>query len=492
MSALSPSDEDLHPAQFVIGPATSSTPAGWSLTPLGDGLQLRAHPRLQVTRVEEDGRFLVGCGYCLDPRQPAATDEEILTRLLRESRTFEQLARRTDSLGGRWVLIFHDGQAATLFHDATGRRQVIYGRADGNVWCGSEPYFLAALAGLEVSADAASFIASPEFVGMAGGRWWPGAGTPFEPLRRLLPNHALRLADASAFRFWPAQSLAPLSLDDGARQAGALIRGQLEAAARRFDLTLMITGGRDSRVCFAAAKNVRDRLEYVTIGSPDDRDVRLAAQLLGQSAQKHRVVSARGLPTAAFWQRYCATSPLANRTYAADAEALLPVLERRRVAITGNAAEIIKTYYQRRLSDPGHPTPEQWASVTGLAGNRYAVRAFGEWEESARAADLHGVDLCDLFYWEQRAGSWNAGWVLEFDLVWRDTLAPFSCREALTAMLAVPDSHRRPPFELHRHLMRVLWPDVLNVPLGDDPRRGLRARVGSAWNALRSRLGSTA
>jgi len=488
MGPLGVSDDDLHPSQFVIGPAGSGKPAGWRPTPLAANLHLRTHPRLEVTRVAEDGRFLVGCGYFLDPRQPTATDEEILARLLRESRTFEQLAKHCDSLGGRWVLIFHDGRATTLFHDATGRRQVVYGRVNGEVWCGSEPYFVAALAGLEVSPDAAAFIESPAFVTMAGGRWWPGAGTPFEPLRRLLPNHALRMSDASAFRFWPSDALGSIPIDEAAEQAAELIRGQLHAAARRFDLTLMLTGGRDSRVCFAASKDMRDRLEYVTIGGAGDRDVQLAGKILSRSAQKHRVVSAEGLPTEAFWASYCATSPLANRSYAADAEALLPVLGQRRVSITGNAAEIVKTYYRRRMRDPGHPNPEQWASATGFAGSAFAVSAFGEWHDEVRAADVHGIDLCDLFYWEQRAGSWNAGWLLEFDLVWRDTLAPFSCREALAAMLSVPVSYRRPPFELHRQLIRVLWADLLSIPFGDEPRRNLRARLRSAWNAIRSRL----
>jgi len=75
-------------------------------------------------------------------------------------------------------------------------------------------------------------------------------------------------------------------------------------------------------------------------------------------------------------------------------------------------------------------------------------------------------NILDLFYWEQRAGSWFAQNCLEFDTTWYDVFFPFNSRGLLMEMLAVDEADRQAPgHELYRQLMLRLWPAVLSEPI---------------------------
>lgn len=97
--------------------------------------------------------------------------------------------------------------------------------------------------------------------------------------------------------------------------------------------------------------------------------------------------------------------------------------------------------------------------------NDYAISSFHKW-----LADLeghtHGLDLLDLFEWEQAHGNWLAMCQLEFDIAWQDILTPFNCREILKNILCIEPKYRNPPeYELFTRLISHMWPELLNVPI---------------------------
>jgi hypothetical protein len=118
-------------------------------------------------------------------------------------------------------------------------------------------------------------------------------------------------------------------------------------------------------------------------------------------------------------------------------------------------------------------TAEHLAAVTKME-HPFAVRKFSEWLQEAD--DLLGFDVLDIFYWEQRAGSWFASNCLEFDSTWRDVFIPYNGRMLLVDMLSADIELRKgPPYPLYVQLMRHLWPEVLSEPINPRPRwRGLR------------------
>jgi hypothetical protein len=100
----------------------------------------------------------------------------------------------------------------------------------------------------------------------------------------------------------------------------------------------------------------------------------------------------------------------------------------------------------------------------------FAARHFGLWlDEASPVARQNRVDILDLFYWEQRMGSWQAMSQLEWDIV-QEEFTPFNCRELLSLMLGVDERYRKPPgYAFHRQIIRNLWPETLKEPINPKP-----------------------
>jgi hypothetical protein len=76
---------------------------------------------------------------------------------------------------------------------------------------------------------------------------------------------------------------------------------------------------------------------------------------------------------------------------------------------------------------------------------------------------LCGHDPLDMFYWEHRIGTWQVLQLLDFDVV-HETILPFGARRLINMMLALPLEDRWPNVLMPR-LIRMAWPELLDVPL---------------------------
>jgi hypothetical protein len=454
---------------------------------VGASLVLTVTPPFPVSRVRDGARSLCLLGYALDPVNPERDDEQVLRALLAETRDANDVVRACSDLGGRWAALYEDPDRTLLFHDAGGLRQVFFGEAGGALWCGSRSHSLARRLELEPSQSAAGFIASTEFDSMDGGRWWPGYGTSFAELDRLLPNHALDLRSGESFRYWPEERLPEISFEAAVRKIAADLRGTLSATAARFDPTFLVTAGRDSRSILACSRSVCRDLTYVSIGEPDDKDVTVPRRLLAKAGLENHRVSLDGLPTDEFWRRYLVDAPFAERSYAATAEAVAPYLGKDRVAIVGSVAEVARSYYASRL-EPGTPVDAAaLAGVTHMGLHPFASAEFEKWLDSVPAFRDSGVDPLDLFYWEQRVGSWLANWIGDYDLIWWDCVVPYNSRSLLAAALGIPAEHRVRGFEWQRRVIEIEWPELLEVPFNEEARSPLREFASKVRRRLRRR-----
>lgn len=480
-----PSSSVLHWGQFLLGPEDVELPAGWVSRRLSNGAWLGTHPELPVHRATAGESELVLIGYVLDPREPEATDTQILERLLRETDSLSQLLRASAGLGGRWALVAFTRDGAHAFTDALGLRQVFHTRAaeHGGVWVMSQPGLALECLGSSFDPAAVAFVDSYAFRAAPEYRW-PGAESPVAGLRHLLPNHVLDLCTGQVARYWPDGPLDPLRPSEAIERAVELLRGLVHAAALRYELALSLTAGLDSRLVLAAARDVRERLSYVTVRQarmPDHHDdIRVPARLLARIGLPHEVIRARAAMSASFSWAYKRNVLYAHDHYGADAEAILQHFGRRKIAMTGSGAEVGRCSFRRELplSDYRRITAGHLAHLQRMY-HPYARRCFEEW--LADAAPRANVKLLDLFEWEQGHGNWLAMTQLEFDTAWRDIFTPYNCRELLTTFLAAPERLRSAPdYPLFKQMIRHLWPELLCEPINPNKRGRLQRR----WRRL--------
>jgi len=470
---------------FLAGPAFES-PSGWQRRTIAGGLTLAVHPELDCIVRRRGSLELTLLGFLIDPHRPAARNEELVDWLGAAGEDPRGVVDKAERLGGRWILILHEPGSTVVFADPTGMRQIHYTDPEHPRFaCGTQPGLIAALLGLEPDPSAQCEFVEPQ-VRPDYEHWWPGDRSLYRGIRRLLPNHALNVERRTADRFWPHRELQPLAREEAVTRACEILRGQWAGAAARFKLAQSITAGLDSRTVFAAGREVaRDVFYYTMIFyalNARSPDIRVPGRLLRRLGLEHHVVRTPKTMSPAFAELYHANVSTAHDCWGPIMEGLQRVYPEERVAVDGSVSEVARCFYYSHDPHPEDVSPELLADLTGMKKTPFILRAFADWLDGALdPARRSRIPLLDLFYWEQRAGSWAAAALTELDIV-QETFTPFNQRELLEALLGVDASLRRPPrYELYREMIRGLWPEALSEPINPPPRfPGLRDLASTA------------
>jgi len=496
----------LYRRQFVLGPRAAPRAPGWRTTAVPTGgprdLVLATHPDLGVARADQGGVHVTLIGYALDPDRPELTDSALVSDLAAALTHPADAARLTERWTGRWALMVTRDGTGVAFTDAGGMRQVFHTATPDGPWLASQPEALAAALGLEVGARGRAFLAS-DYVAREREWFWPNGSSPYDGVRRLLPNHWLTLPEGRVERFWPRAALEPVAFDQAALRGADLLRGTFAAAMRRFPVAVPVTAGFDSRVLLAASRDWAPQIYYYTMRyaryGARHYDLRTARRLARRLGIHHRVIACPPVAEPRFAKLYAASVHPAPAEPGAIADGLFADYPDDRVCVVGHAAEIARCgdYYRMELYPREPITAERVAQYTRMWNTPYAVEEYEVWLSGAREVErATGVRILDLMHWEQWVGNWAADGEAQWDIV-MERLPAYATRELLTTLLAVDVRRReKPEFELTRALIAGLWPEALGVPINPGPfelkelvRSGLRlARLEAPLLSLYHRL----
>lgn len=460
-------DHLLYRRQFILSSEQGHALKDGRQVLISGRYHLSVHPDLELTHVERDGKSLTLLGFAFDPDRPEATNKQILLRLIESIVRCGDVFQAIDTLGGRWVLIVHDGDETTMLHDATAQRQIYYTHHSktGAMVCASEAGVIADRLGLSLDARAVDFIKSRKTDDYEI-YWMPGDTSLYAEISALLPNHCLSLTAGTSRRFWPV--LAPATMDYGQAFAECvrMLRGQIDSARLRFSLAVPMTAGWDSRLMLALSRELADDLYAFTLAYPhlpiESRDVAIPSRLLARLGIDHHVIPYPKVIDGAFKEIFRRNNVSANTAYCADIQAMHVHYPAQRVCVTGDCAEIVKCYYERTRPASEPVTATELAEFSRLGSHPFAVEAFARWLESAGNPP---IDMLDLFCWEQMSGRWQSKVRAEYDMV-QESFAPLNNRRLLCMMLAVdPGLRCSPDFRLFTDLIIELWPEVLSEPI---------------------------
>lgn len=442
---------------------------------------LYVHPDLDDLQVASDRLRLTLLGYITDPRQPERRDRDIVESLIGEIRGIDDLVKQTTPYGGRWILLLQHADGVYLFADPAGVRQIHFANTRvPEVMCASQPGTIAEELNLVVDKDAVEGFVQRQ-VQREPDWWWPHNRSAYKEVNRLIPNHYVHLESKSVQRFWPRTALTPLGLEEGASRCSSLLQGSILAASQRFELALPLTAGWDSRTVLAASRPIRDRIHYYTLifdaMDRQHRDVVVPSRLLRRLGLEHHVVTCSKEVAPAFKEIYDRNVSFAHPKQAHIAHGIAERVPSARVAIKGHCSEIARCGfydfgYASDCTEVDGVTPrlslsaEELARVASMEQEPLAIEGFSEWLPPAQQCEReYGVKMLDLFYWEQRLGSWLATGQLEFDIA-QEVFHPFNCRELLESLLSIDIAYRRgPDYVLYRRMVERLWPDVLLEPI---------------------------
>ncbi len=464
----------LYRSQFILGPDADG-PDGWKGTGIGSGLRLYWHPDLDLHSISLGNKSIVLLGYILDPRKPLAGNRDILEDLMGAFGTCGELIKQTFEYGGRWIIIAGDGQGNTIFNDAAGLRQVFYSVTSSGVWCASQPGLLADILKAEMDPAAVDYVNSPGFKLNPEYRW-PGYSSSYKEIKHLLPSHSLDLKTGARKRYWPDGRLDHVPLEKGLEKACSSLAGLMKSASERFNLALSMTSGLDSRVVLAASRDIRDKVEFMSLRQLDmpgnHADLIVPSRLIVRLGLKHETVKSRPYADPDFIRVFHKNVDFAHAVYANDAYAIMLRYRNDKVAVTGSVSEIARCLYrdQFKTFDRDEITAARLSGLQKMGDAEFAIAHFDEWLDGL--ADTYNLNILDIFEWEQGHGNWLAMCQLEFDTGWKDIFTPFNCRALLACMLSVPEEFRGPPdYKFFKKIILHFWPELLEAPINPHKKK---------------------
>lgn len=302
-------------------------------------------------------------------------------------------------------------------------------------------------------------------VAAEGNGWLTGTLTAHRGIRRLLPGHALDLDQLQAHRVWPLPGDLHLgaSLADSARIAAAAIRSYVEAAAAEQRTAITMTAGFDSRILLAAARDVRDQLEFVTFGSPGEGlDQDLARHICRQLGVRHQLIPIIDAPAQEMkvWDRrvgHC-MSEVNRRIHPTLAQVASDVV------LTGMWGEAGRARLYRRDFDTINRKP----ATAEFVLSRLTLPLDPEQVDDV-AAWLDGISwmprsmVLDMAFNELKFGTWAMGQAPAQKAI-KLSLMPYCQLSVQKAFLETPPQVKGTT-ALFNAIGQQLWPEAMKFPV---------------------------
>jgi hypothetical protein len=451
--------------QWAVLRGHDSRPHGWQCMNVCNGYVLVAHPEASVRCVEcPDGRFIL-VGVVVDTSHPCS---DAAVRLRGTSpHDVRNLVEVLRDWTGTYVLLACFSSEAWLYTDAASLETVYYGGGRA----ASSPLLLP---GLRRDDDL-----DRQFRLSGVDDWYPGSLCPFVGTRALHANHRLELGSGRLERFWPDHDPPPVSRPDAVDRIGQLLRVAVVGLHRQSPVLASLTGGKDTRLCLAASKDLIDGIEFFTIRAPCVRtcDLAIAGALADRFGLNHRFIDDEPAPG---WLLSLYDEMSAGMSVGARRDivgACRQLASDKYVHLNGNLGAMAKRFFWPS-KDP------QSVSMTSMArwfANNAPCVEQGLEEWFSTVPDLAPATVYNLMYLEQRGGRWE-GVGENASKLFYGSMSPFCNRRVFELISGVPPPEQGHPLLVD--IVRSLWPELLEIPYCRPPRRwtrvipkGLRARL---------------
>lgn len=425
-----------------------------------DQYTLLAAPKQTVYLKEKNGTALILAGHAYNPFSMCASEIEILESLLDIPFISTKFWEILHQITGIFTLICIKNSEVYILGDSTCMQTTFYGKIDGKIYVASHTNLIGDLLNLKCD-DYIKKLSEYRFFPMLGNAL-PGDLTQFQKIRRLIPNHYIKIGKSVEVKrfYWP-QSL-KLDTDKIVDEAADILHRNLKLITEKWKKpAISMTGGCDSKTTLACAAGLYDRFLYFSYTSTESEDVDANAahticQALGVEHTIYKIPQEddkfdkiEKIRSILEWNTGniipVNKNDVRKRAFFADTEDF-------DVEVKSWASEIGRAYYSKRFHGRKNfgkgPTPRKCTTMYKFFfHNRKLVKQtdkiFEEYLKKYFAqARENPVDWQEQLFWEFRMPSWN-GLVITGEHKYSfDITIPYNNRKLLELLLSVPLEER--------------------------------------------------
>ncbi len=459
--------------QYILAPSAIECPFLHNRFNVSGGYMLYTHKDLIVNSVEQEDVKLILLGDMFDYISPEKNNEEILKDLI--AYEFDSLLEAIGRYTGRYVIIHLKGDKLNLVHDPIASRKIYYCNSQGDVWMASQSHLLAKVLGFTKTnnPEILKYYVSQEFVRLNHANI--GDITLYDEIRQLIPNHFLKVKGMQAFRYWPKTKIEKRPLKEVTIECAKMIEGYMESITKRYEVMLPVTAGKDSRILLAATRRFKEKVHYY-INKPEhvsdnNVDISVPRRLLADLNLEFDIQVPSSEVDDEFKKIYFHNNEYATTEF-------LPIIYnyyrkfQNKVNLPGNtAAGGLEFYKSKRIKKTGR----RLAQLNRVDHYIFANNYYDNWiAERQYLFQTLKFEMIVLFYWEERLANWGTQIQIEKDIA-QEEINIFNSRNLITLFLSVkPRNITIPFFKLHTRIIKLLWPDVLRIPINPGLRTSLQ------------------
>ena len=446
--------------------------SSWKRTYFGPSLKLWYDQRLKLSRHDTPQLSVAIMGLAINPYDGLASNETIVRELFdRLGHSREAFRDYVDELTGSFLILMRDGQNVYLQQDAAATKTIYYHTdVHGHISAAIHARIVVGLHDLKPELRAEETWAAESYK-KDPSRYLPGVTTQFSDLLPLSANTELDFSARKPRRIFPRKPLVHRNLDDNVvSEVSQIFRRQSDMiAAMGRPMHLAATGGRDSRVSYAAFSHHKP-LKLFSFHYPSrghlSKDVQIASELSMKAGHQLNIFDLeKHYPDKnQFADAFQAHSP--RGIWLDAALAYVKNFEDDAIHIRSTVSEIGRVFYIHRWAK--EVSAQNFVSTytfTDFHKTRWVVESLDEFFKIAdfNKATLMNFDPYDMFYWEHRNSKWQNIICVEAEMA-SDVFIPYNNRRLLKTMMSLPYEDRKDA-KLHFAVIDALRPDFSSVQI---------------------------
>lgn len=419
--------------------------------PNGRVLNMYVHKWQRFYVYESKELSLVLIGHAYNPFTSQHLELEILEDLASAySKSRDKFLDKVGELTGVHVIIVINEEEAFILQDCCGLMPIYYGHISGDLYLSSHSQLIADLCDLVMSLQVEQYLSASFY--KIGISQLCGIESPFAELTMLSPNTLLAIPQCEVHRFYPRTALHKADMDTMSFIRNAL-RSSIEMCVLKWDCSISLTGGTDSQMTLASAKDFYDRLKFFSFVSSmaEEQDALAAGRICSGLGLEHVIywipendseitdfdVIASVMDHNQAYMRNRTGSDARKRAYLAQHTDVV-------VEIKSHVSEVARAFYYKKLGKLTFKYPLTPRNMSNLAKRnlfnrrilKYMDDSYRRFIEVTDFGDFpQGFDESDMFYWENRMPAWGALVKQSFD-VSHETTIIYNNRKLLEAFLS--------------------------------------------------------
>lgn len=418
--------------------------------------QLLVSSQLHYWIHEEDTYTMVLLGHAYNPFSGQEKEEEILETVSRRIKEKKNFFEYFNQLTGCFTLLFVDKENLYILGDATGIQTTYYGIINGKRYVSSHMRLLGDILHLD-KAQYIEKLTSYKYYPLLGNAL-PGDLSAFEEVKRVIPNHYVKLThnEVEIFRFFYPTTLS-LQKTEIVDKVGNILKNSLQIIAKKWKKpAISLTGGCDSKTTLACAKDVYNEFNYFSYISSEEEKIdaegaKFICEHLGLTHSIYHIPMEDGdlenIEThrdILFWNT---GAMRCNNKNDVRKRAYFSQINDFDVEIKSWCSEVGRAYYSKRFNGRkkfGKMTPRKCTTMYKFfLHNRKLVRetdkVFKDYIATYfQQAVENAIPWQEQFFWEFRMSSWNGSVITGEHRYSFDITIPYNNRLLLQLLLSVP------------------------------------------------------